>query len=31
LGTHAPHTDQQKREIYGDELVDRFTILNHEA
>jgi nickel-dependent lactate racemase len=31
LGTHDPHTDQQNREIYGDELVDRFTIRNHEG
>jgi len=30
LGIHDPHTEQQNREIYGDELVDRFTILNHE-
>ena len=30
LGIHDPHTEQQNREIYGDELVERFTILNHE-
>lgn len=31
LGIHDPHTDQQNREVYGDELVDRFKILNHEG
>jgi lactate racemase len=31
LGTHVPHTDQQNREVYGDELVDRFTVVNHDG
>lgn len=31
LGIHDPHTERQNREVYGDELVDRFTILNHEG
>jgi len=29
LGIHDPHTEKQNREVYGDELVDRFTIINH--
>lgn len=31
LGIHDPHTEQQNREVYGDELVDRFKLLNHEG
>lgn len=31
LGIHDPHTEQQNREIYGDELVDFFKLLNHDG
>lgn len=31
LGIHDPHSEQQNREVYGDELVNRFKILNHEG
>ena len=31
LGIHDPHTEAQNREIYGDDLVDRFKLINHEG
>jgi nickel-dependent lactate racemase len=30
-GIHDPHTDQENRDIYGNEIVDRFKIINHDA
>lgn len=30
-GIHEPHTEQQNREIYGNEIVDRFTVISHNA
>ncbi len=30
-GIHDVHTDAQNREIYGDEIVDRFKVISHDA
>lgn len=30
-GIHAPHTEAQNRQIYGDALVSRFAFVNHDA
>ena len=30
-GIHDPHTDQENRDIYGDEIVDRFKVISHDA
>ena len=30
-GIHDPHTDQENRDIYGNEIVDRFKVINHDA
>lgn len=30
-GIHDGHTDEQNREIYGDEIVDRFKVISHDA
>lgn len=30
-GIHDVHTDAQNREIYGDEIVDRFKVVSHDA
>lgn len=30
-GIHDVHTEQQNRDIYGDEIVDRFTVVSHDA
>ena len=30
-GIHDLHTEEQNREVYGDDLVDRFTIISHDA
>ena len=30
-GIHDPHTEQEKRDLYGDEIADRFKVVNHDA
>ncbi len=30
-GIHDPHTDQENRDIYGDEIVNRFKVVSHDA
>ncbi|MDL2209637.1 nickel-dependent lactate racemase [Desulfovibrio sp. OttesenSCG-928-O18] len=30
-GIHDVHTDEQNREIYGDEIVNRFKVISHDA
>jgi nickel-dependent lactate racemase len=31
LGIHDPHTDKQNLEVYGEEIVRRFKIINHDG
>ena len=30
-GIHDPHTDQQNRDIYGEDIVNRFQVISHDA
>lgn len=30
-GIHAPHTEKQNREVYGDYIVDNFSVISHDA
>ena len=30
-GIHDGHTEEEKRELYGDHIVDRFKVVNHDA